>query len=65
MDHSEELNKSSEKYKTQEKKTLKTQAKKIKVSENPLGLLAENASKKKAGLGATHSGVFLPLVYSL
>ena len=37
---------SSEKFKTQAKK-LKNSSKKLKVSANPLGLLAENASKKR------------------
>ena len=40
---------SNKKFKTQAK-NLKTSSKKLKVPANPLGLLAENASKKKAGL---------------
>ena len=49
MEHSEKPRNSSEKVKTQAKK-LKNSSKKLKVSANPLGLLAENASKKKADL---------------
>ena len=52
MEHSEILKNSSEKFKTQMKNSklkqkTKNSSKKLKVSANPLGLLAENASKKR------------------
>ena len=53
MEHSEIVKNSSEKFKTQMKNSKvkqKNSSKKLKVSANPLGLLAENTSKKKADL---------------
>ena len=52
MEHSEILKNSSEKFKTQMKNSklkqkTKNSSKKLKVSANPLGLLAENTSKKR------------------
>ena len=46
MEHTEKPKNSSEKFKTQAKK-LKNSSEELKVSANPLGLLAENRSKKK------------------
>ena len=51
MEYSEKLRNSSEKLKTQTKNSkLKQKTQKLKDSANPFGLLAENASKKKAVL---------------
>ena len=55
-EYSEKLRNSSEKFKTQAKithnssKNFKNSSKKLKDSANPLGLFAENVSKKKPGL---------------
>ena len=67
MEYSEKLRNSSEKFKTQAKtqnssKKLKNSSKKLKDSANPLGLLAENASKKKAVL-TTMKGYLILLLY--